>query len=65
MHISDVNLTEVSTNALVNVIECNPSLEELRLDDNVLQNGLLGVVKACKLSNLKTLDLSHNIQHKC
>ena len=59
--LEDNLLSEQMSNDLSVAISSNKSLETVILLDNMLQTGLIDVVKACnKLSNLKVLQLAHN-----
>ena len=59
--LEDNLLSEQMSNDLSLAISSNKSLERLILLDNMLQTGLIEIVKACnKLSNLKVLQLAHN-----
>ena len=59
--LEDNLLLEHMSNDLSLAISSNKSLERLILLDNMLQTGLIEVVKACnKLSNIKVLQLAHN-----
>ena len=59
--LEDNLLSEQMSNDLSLAISSNKSLEILILLDNMLQAGLIEIVKACnKLSNIKVLQLAHN-----
>ena len=59
--LEDNLLLEQMSNDLSLAISSNKSLETVILLDNMLQTGLIEIVKACnKLSNLKVLQLAHN-----
>ena len=59
--LEDNLLSEQMSDDLSLAIKSNKSLENLILLDNMLQTGLMEIVKVCnKLSNIKVLQLAHN-----
>ena len=64
--LEDNLLSEQMSEDLLLPISSNKSLENLILLDNMLQTGLIEIVKACnKLSNIKVLQLAHNCIVPC
>ena len=56
-----ISVTFTVSEELSSVIDHTPSLEELSLGSNLLQNGLIQITESCsRLTNLKLLELSHN-----
>ena len=61
LRLGDSSLSEEVCDNLSKAVSRNQSLETLVLLDNMLQTGLIKIVKACnKLSNIKVLQLAHN-----
>ena len=61
LYASDINATSTVSEELSSVIDNNPSLEELSLGNNLLENGLIQIAESCsRLTSLKILELSHN-----
>ena len=61
LHASDINVTSTVSTELSAIIDQNLSMQEVTIDNNLLENGLIQIAESCsRLTNLKVLELSYN-----